>query len=200
MAAIDFTLSNGEQSSQKSLHWSSNLVKQTSFEYHTLTNQYERALWSVGKVLVPYDCDSCFPVYGFGGKLNQKGSDYCFPLNGNLDSPSMQGLDKVLKTYRQTLPNIQFTKEALFAPVLNTFKQQVEKNVNTYSVLMLLTAGHVDDMAETKDVLVELSALPCSVIIIGVGDRFQRSSMNELDGDDGVLHNSKGQAIKRDIV
>ena len=65
---------------------------------------------------------------------------------------------------------------------------------------MLLTAGNIEDMPATKDMLVELSSHPCSVIIIGIGDKFRSSSMNELDGDDGVLFDSKGKAIERDIV
>ena len=57
---------------------------------------------------------------------------------------------------------------------------------------MLLTAGNIEDMPATKDMLVELSSHPCSVIIIGIGDKFRSSSMNELDGDDGVLSSGDG--------
>jgi hypothetical protein len=39
----------------------------------------------------------------------------------------------------------------------------------TYNVLLLLTDGVIHDMPETKRILVELSSLPCSVIIVGVG-------------------------------
>ena len=54
-------------------------------------------------------------------------------------------------------------------------------------------------MRETKSVLVELSKLPCSVIIIGVGAA-DFSSMNELDGDDGPLKDDQGRQCMRDIV
>lgn len=54
-------------------------------------------------------------------------------------------------------------------------------------------------MSETKSVLVELSNLPCSVIIIGVGAA-DFSSMNELDGDDGPLKDDQGRQCMRDIV
>ena len=46
----------------------------------------------------------------------------------------------------------------------------------------MLTDGTVSDYAATKDVLVKLSLLPCSVIIVGLGDR-NFSKMVELDGD-----------------
>jgi hypothetical protein len=38
------------------------------------------------------------------------------------------------------------------------------------------------DMSATKSALVDLSGLPCSVIIVGVGNA-DFSSMDELDGD-----------------
>ena len=54
-------------------------------------------------------------------------------------------------------------------------------------------------MPRTKDLLVKLSELPCSIIIIGVGNA-DFEAMEELDGDDGVLRNSNGVAVSRDIV
>ena len=48
--------------------------------------------------------------------------------------------------------------------------------------------------------LLVLSHLPCSVIIIGVGNKYKSSQMNELDGDDKVIYDSSGMAVKRDLV
>jgi hypothetical protein len=41
-------------------------------------------------------------------------------------------------------------------------------------VLLILTDGEIYDMEKTKNLLVELSAMPASVIIVGVGagDKF----------------------------
>ena len=49
------------------------------------------------------------------------------------------------------------------------------------------------------DLIYELSELPCSVIIIGVGSA-DFEAMEELDGDDGRLRNSRGVEISRDIL
>jgi hypothetical protein len=38
------------------------------------------------------------------------------------------------------------------------------------------------DMSQTKSAIVDLSRLPCSIIIVGVGNA-DFSSMNALDGD-----------------
>ena len=54
-------------------------------------------------------------------------------------------------------------------------------------------------MQETKDLLVELSSHPCSVVIVGVGGA-DFSEMADLDGDDGVLRDATGTPAERDIV
>lgn len=97
-------------------------------------------------------------------------------------------------TYRKTLPDIEFIGEPQFAPVLKKFKDYVvasndtPRGVSHYKILLLLTCGSITDMAETKNMLVELSAYPCSVIIVGVGNsKFE--GMEELDGDDRLLCN-----------
>jgi hypothetical protein len=63
---------------------------------------------------------------------------------------------------------------------------------------MLLTDGAITDFHETKLLIIELSELPCSIIIIGVGTA-NFSKMEELDSDDGLLRVGNNVA-KRDIV
>ena len=68
-----------------------------------------------------------------------------------------------------------------------------------YHVIMILTDGDIHDMPETKDMIVELSKYPVSIIIIGLGeDDFD--NMVELDGDDVEVTNSWGEKWQRDIV
>lgn len=54
-------------------------------------------------------------------------------------------------------------------------------------------------MPATKTLLVELSSMPCSVVIIGVGNA-DFSSMEELDGDGGLLRDNRGRSAARDVV
>jgi len=65
--------------------------------------------------------------------------------------------------------------------------------------MLLLTDGQICDMGETKAAIVDLSSLPCSIIIIGVGNA-DFSSMDELDGDGGRLRDDRGRPCARDIV
>lgn len=68
-----------------------------------------------------------------------------------------------------------------------------------YHIMLILTDGAIHDMRETKDLIVECSQYPLSIIIVGIGDA-DFANMIELDGDDIILRNSRGEAALRDIV
>lgn len=60
-----------------------------------------------------------------------------------------------------------------------------------YHLMLILTDGEIHDMQETKDVIIELSKLPVSIIIVGVGNENFRN-MEVLDSDRNVLKGSRG--------
>ena len=64
---------------------------------------------------------------------------------------------------------------------------------------MILTDGEISDMYETKDIIVQCSKYPISIVIVGVGNG-NFSMMKELDGDKYILKDSSGRMISRDIV
>lgn len=151
----------------------------------------------VGGIVEPYDLSRSFPVYGFGGVPRHMGINsvnHCFPVNGNLKAPAIFGIDQIVKKYRETLPSIGLGGPTLFAPLLGQFKAYVAAlgNTSIYKIMLLLTDGIINDMPETIRLLVELSALPCSIIIVGVGNA-DFSQMEALDGDGGVLRDDRGQ-------
>lgn len=99
------------------------------------------------------------------------------------------------------MPKIRLSGPTLFAPLLDQFKTytaQLESE-RVYQILMIITDGVINDMGPTIDKLVQLSSLPCSIIIVGVGDA-DFSNMEELDADDVVLYDTKGRKAVRDIV
>jgi hypothetical protein len=71
--------------------------------------------------------------------------------------------------------------------------------LQAYFVLLLLTDGVITDMDDTRSAIVQASALPMSLIIVGVGEA-DFTDMQMLDGDDGVLKAPNGQPVYRDIV
>ena len=99
------------------------------------------------------------------------------------------------------MPSIELSGPTLFAPLLKEFQRYVNqfKGQPVYQILLLLTDGMITDMDQTKAAIVDLSSLPCSIIIIGVGNA-DFSSMDELDGDGGPLRDDRGRPCLRDIV
>mmetsp|Transcript_6959 Transcript_6959/g.9155 ORF Transcript_6959/g.9155 Transcript_6959/m.9155 type:complete len:98 (+) Transcript_6959:513-806(+) len=70
---------------------------------------------------------------------------------------------------------------------------------NCYSVMLLMTDGEIFDMEQTVELIIECSRLPCSIVIVGVGNE-EFEKMEILDGDDGVLRDGRGRAAGRDVV
>ena len=95
---------------------------------------------------------------------------------------------------------MQLAGPTFFAPLLREFRQYVESIVgrNTYPILLILTDGAIHDMPNSIDEIIALSKLPCSIIIVGVGNA-DFSSMEELDGDGERLRNHR-EIAARDIV
>ena len=166
--AIDFTGSNGLATSPASLHYMSPQLK---------LNGYESVITSVGAILQEYDSQKRFPVYGFGATFPAAGItavSHCFPLTGNNQNPFVVGVDGILGVYRQVLPSLQFSGPTNFAPILTeclkSVKYATEQGMFSYSTLLILTDGMITDMNETIDALIDASAFPISVIIIGIGN------------------------------
>lgn len=57
----------------------------------------------------------------------------------------------------------------------------------SYTILLILTAGNVDNAEETKRVLLDASKSPLSVVIVGIGDHDfgPMEYLDEHDPDDG---------------
>lgn len=75
-------------------------------------------------------------------------------------------------------------------------KEKQEEDI--YYVLQIMTDGIINDMDETKKLIVDCADLPLSIIIIGIGDA-DFADMDILDGDDG-LEDYLGRKAKRDLV
>ena len=88
-----------------------------------------------------------------------------------------------------------------FSPCLQSVVEYVKSRLHEpiYHLYLILTDGAIHDMIETKDLVVEGSNLPLSIIIIGIGDA-DFKKMEELDGDQQILRNQTGVPAKRDIV
>lgn len=102
--------------------------------------------------------------------------------------------------YQQSLQYVRLNGPTNCAPLLAAFRDHTKNcmQFHQYQVLVLLTDGAITDFDQTKNMIIELSEYPCSVIIVGVGGaNFQR--MHDLDSDGQLLRNG-GRIAKRDIV
>ena len=192
--AIDFTSSNGEVTDPKSLHYLSPNGK---------LNDYQHAIKQVWAVLEPYSHNKMYPWYGFGGipKYGEENKvSHWFNLNG-LNYPDVRGVQGILEAYQYSLLEWSLYGPTMFAPWLRNTVDMIKGRLDqkVYHIYVILTDGDIHDMQLTKDIIVEGSEYPLSIIIIGLGDsKFTR--MIELDGDEVILRNSQGRATKRDIV
>jgi hypothetical protein len=191
ITGIDYTGSNGDIRNESSLHH----VKDGKM------NVYEQCIKVLGGLIGTYDTDQRFQVYGFGGEYRGQVS-HCFPVNGNDDDPVVVGIDGILQAYHDSLKSIKLSGPTWFAPLIRRAVQSAdsewEKN-RTYTILLIITDGSIQDMGPTVDIIVEASEKPLSILIVGVGNA-DFSSMHTLDSDDKALRSSKGIVAKRDIV
>ncbi|KAM6900413.1 copine-3-like [Xenentodon cancila] len=193
--AIDFTGSNGDPKSPRSLHY----INPQGY------NEYLAAIWAVGNVIQDYDSDKMFPAFGFGAQIPPTWQvSHEFPINFNPSNPFCAGIEGVAFAYQQCLPQVKLYGPTNFSPIINhvaRFGQQAiqQQAASQYFVLLIITDGVITDMDETRTAIVNASRLPMSIIIVGVGGA-DFSAMEFLDGDDGILRSATGEAAMRDIV
>lgn len=193
--AIDYTSSNRVASDPRSLHYlgGPNL------------NSYAAAIVAIGSIIEFYDHDKMFPVFGFGGRPRPGGPvEHCFHVNNQMD-PEVPGVKGILDVYYKSLSTVELTGPTLFSPIIQTAAtlaastQTKDPRQQKYTVLLILTDGQIGDQASTIDAIVASTALPFSIIIVGVGNA-DFSNMVLLDADDVPLRSSTGQVAQRDIV
>ncbi|XP_053308893.1 copine-1-like isoform X2 [Spea bombifrons] len=192
---VDFTGSNGDPKSPDSLHYiSPNGV-----------NEYLTAIWCVGNVVQDYDTDKQFPAFGFGAQVPPNWQvSHEFALNFNPSNPYCAGIQGVVDAYRQALPQVRLYGPTNFSPIINhvmrfAYAAAQQKVASQYFVLLIITDGEITDLNDTRNAIVQASKLPMSIIIIGVGSA-DFKAMEFLDGDNGALKSSSGEAAARDIV
>ena len=118
MVAIDFTGSNGDPSNPSSLHYSHSAYMTGQL------NQYEHCISTIGNVIELYDHDHMFPVYGFGAVVPPSMVvNHCFPLNGNMTNPEVQGVEGIMNIYRHALKSVRLSGPTFFSSIIKQANQ-----------------------------------------------------------------------------
>ncbi|XP_043190059.1 copine-8-like [Amphibalanus amphitrite] len=191
--AVDFTASNGYPTDPRSLHYR---------DPRGGDNQYMTAIRAVGSIIQDYDTDKQFPCLGFGGRVPPDGRvSHEFFLNGHPSNPYCQGVDGILQAYYHSLNTVQLYGPTNFAPVIRHVSRIAASSPpdRDYYVLLIITDGIITDRLDTVAALVDASALPLSIIIVGVGSE-DFSAMEYLDCDGGRLRDAAGRSAARDVV
>eukprot|EP00924_Labyrinthula_sp_SR-Ha-C_P012389 maker-scaffold_10-snap-gene-5.5-mRNA-1 protein AED:0.03 eAED:0.03 QI:404/1/1/1/1/1/5/134/546 len=167
---------------------------------------YQRAINSVGRILLDYDSDKEVPFFGFGAVQNYPLppiNKECFALNLNEENPNVYGLEGMHSAYAQIKKNFSFAGPTFFAPLIKRATAYSKKDPNVYTVLILLTDGQNDDMDETIAAIFEAAEAPLSIVIVGIGPA-DFTNMKVLDGDEdsefGRLTSDEGKILARDLV
>ena len=109
--AVDFTASNGDPRTPRSLHYMGG---------GPVDNQYTTAIKSVGEIIQDYDSDKQFPALGFGAQVPPTGQvSHEFFLNLRTDTPFCAGVDGLLAAYWHAIQNVRLYGPTNFAPVIN---------------------------------------------------------------------------------
>jgi len=184
------TASNGGPGNPESLHY---------INPRTGENAYTTAIRTVGDILQDYDYDKKIMGLGFGSKIGGVVSQ-CFPLNGNARNPYCKGVDGLVDSYMDTLKSVTLAEPTCYSKVLQYAVDDAIRSSSEveYTVILLITDGGVTDFVETKQVLVQMSKQPISVVLVGVG-KGDMGALVQLDSDRARLSWGEVQA-ERDIV
>lgn len=126
----------------------------------------------------------------------------CFPLTFSENNVEVDGLDGILKVYKESIQKVELYCPTNFSPVIQKATEIAIQSFNelkTYTILLIITDGVIDDMGKTKDAIVHASDKPLSIIIYGVGNS-SFGAMDILDADEVPLKFRIGEVMKRDIV
>jgi len=162
IVGIDYTSSNLEYTNPHSLHYLSDSKQKL----------YEQAMIKSGSIISYFKPEQMLKLYGFGGILPKSHDvSHCFNVNFT-NNPEVQGIENMVIAYRKSLKSVKLYGPTYFShlikKVLENSQGSQDQN-NNYYVLIILTDGHIDDMRETIDAIVEATSQPISIIIIGVG-------------------------------
>ncbi|KAM3140071.1 hypothetical protein pb186bvf_007871 [Paramecium bursaria] len=164
---IDFTGSNGNPEQQQSLHYLNDQK----------LNQYQQTIKAFGDIVLCYT-DENVEMFGFGGI--PKGKDkakFCFPLNDNEKHP-LKNIKDVMQVYDNSIKQVKQSGPTYVSEILKHAKEQsklIQKSKHyaiyqQYFILLIITDGIINDMAETRQLLLDCQQLPISIIFVGVGD------------------------------
>ena len=191
MVGIDCTVANGEKGAEKGLHYAAS---------HWL-NDYQAGLQKLGTIMENFSRGKHSNMCGYGAVIKKEVKEI------QVFADSLRLGKELLQAYNKSVvddPELELGESARLAPLIQAaiFRTiRASKRRQCYTALCIFTAGKVDDLAETIDLICNAAEdAPLSIVIIGVGNR-DFSAVEKLIADEsGRLRDSRGIPIAREIV
>ena len=163
--------------------------KASHFIHGALMNNYQVAIDKIGTIMEPYSRSHPFKMFGYNANASIEQTDNFFKMGDKIT-----GKAGLLKTYEKFfLRGNRFmgrNHESHLGPLITEaiFESIQESNSrHCYSVLCILTSGHVSDLQATVDALLRAATdAPLSIVFIGCED-------HNLDGLKGYFTKTKVQ-------
>ncbi|KAJ3428764.1 copine-8 [Anaeramoeba flamelloides] len=177
-------------------------------------NPFEKCLSAVVPLLLKYDKDEKIPLYGYGGSLKEQNDKTppFFHLNMQ-ENPECEGLEGILDAYKGSLKKItlgdmgnatggdtdwrankgRYFRDDFYQVVnhiCDICEKQLPSNLalppDPYHILFFIIDGDSFDTVGTNRALIRASALPISIVLIGLGNtRFK--NLAKFDADEQPL-------------
>lgn len=191
MIGIDCSAANGEQGTDKCLHYSTS-------RWH---NDYQAGIEKFGTIAENFARGKHSSVWGFGAKIKNEYKEV-YPMDERLclGRELLSVYDKnVLKS-----KNFSLGESARLKPLIQeaAFRAiRFSKRRQCYTLLCVFTTGEIVDLQESIDLICTAAEdAPLSIVIIGVGNK-DFAAVSKLTGDEsGRLRDSRGIPIAREIV
>jgi len=128
-------------------------------------NPYQVAIRTVSHALEAFDDDGLIPAYGFGCSKTKDRA--VFSLTA--DESPCAGFAAVLEAYDNVTPTLKLSGPTSFAPLIRKAIELVQ-TAGGFHVLLIVADGQVTSEAATIQAIVEASAHPLAIVLVGVGD------------------------------
>lgn len=140
-------------------------------------NPYEQVIALIGRTLEVFDDDNMIPAYGFGDGSTHDSAVFSFKPRDE----ACAGFTEVLALYRAMAPRVKLAGPTSFGPLIRQACAVVQAS-GQYHILLIIADGQVtrsSDLppgevspqeADTIDAIVAATALPLSIVMVGVGD------------------------------
>jgi len=180
--AIDFTGSNGDPRKPGTLHYRD--------PNGVIKNDYQKSIESLTRSFSHFSENDLYPVYGFGAKYGGILRN-CFQCGPKAEAKGVDGIQEAYSTVFKS--GLIMSKPSDICEVIQVASKfarskQAEAKIfgkQSYTTLMILTAGAVANIQQTTQVLEKIADSPLSIVIVGIGnaDFTAMSFLDEVGGN-----------------